>query len=216
MITAPDVEIDELRPHPRNYQRHPDDQLDEIARSISEHGYFRNIVVARDHTILAGHGVVEAARRLGHRTVPVLLLDVEADSPQALKVLVADNEISRLAEIDDRALTEMLREIMHEAETALDGTGFTPEQLAALTMVTRSADELADFDAAAEWVGMPEFEAADARIALAIYFDTEEDRSRFVDEHDDIEPHRHGDGARVWSARWPTREPLDLVSIGFE
>lgn len=217
MITAPDVAIDELHPHPRNYQRHPDDQLDEIGRSIVEHGYFRNIVVANDGTILAGHGVVEAARKLGHTHVPVLRLDVDPDSPQALKVIVADNEISRLADVDDRALTDMLREIMHEAETSLAGTGFTPEQLAALAMITRTADELNDLDAAAEWVGLPEFVTDDTvRALLSISFESYEDRAEFVKRHADVVPHFAGDESRTWSARWPARERDDLASIRFE
>jgi hypothetical protein len=145
----------------------------------------------------------------------VLVLDVDPDEPRALKVLVADNEISRLAEIDDRALTEMLREIMHDAETSLEGTGFTAEQLAALAMITRSAEELADFDAAAEWVGMPEFDTADARIGMLIQFDSTEERARFCAEKG-VEPHFQGEQRRVWSARWPTRERNDLVAVAFQ
>lgn len=216
MITAPDTAIADLRPHPRNYQRHPPDQLDEIARSITEHGYFRNIVVARGGVILAGHGVVEAAARLGHTTVPVLQLDIDPDSPEALKVLVADNEISRLAVVDDRALTEMLRDILESAETALEGTGFTAEQLAALALATRPSSELADWSAALEWVGLPEFAGdGQAALRLIVNFDSVEDRERLVAEYQlTIDVKR--DALGQWSTRWPWRPRDDRASIEYQ
>ena len=48
---------DQLKPHPRNYRDHPQDQIDHLIQSIRENGFYRNVVVANDNTILAGHGV---------------------------------------------------------------------------------------------------------------------------------------------------------------
>src|SRR5262245_17598198 len=98
---AETVKLDELRPHPPNYHAHPDDQLDHLVQSIREHGVYRNVVIAKDGTILAGHGVVEAARRDGMSELPVVRLPVAPDSPAALRVLAGDNELQRLAEVDD-------------------------------------------------------------------------------------------------------------------
>lgn len=50
------VDPKRLKPHPRNYRGHPDDQLAHIERSIRDNGVYRNVLVARDYTILAGHG----------------------------------------------------------------------------------------------------------------------------------------------------------------
>jgi ParB-like chromosome segregation protein Spo0J len=63
------VRLDSLKPHSKNYHYHPDDEIEHIMESVKEHGVYRNIVVAREGTILAGHGVVEAMRRLGIETV---------------------------------------------------------------------------------------------------------------------------------------------------
>jgi hypothetical protein len=52
------IAIKELKPHPRNYRSHPEDQLVHLVNSIKQHGFYRNVVVAKDNTILAGHGVV--------------------------------------------------------------------------------------------------------------------------------------------------------------
>jgi len=94
------VPVASLKPHPVNYRKHPEDQLRHIERSVKEHGFYRNVVVARDGTILAGHGVVLAAKRLKRDKVPVIRLPLAADDLRALKVLTSDNEISRLAEVD--------------------------------------------------------------------------------------------------------------------
>jgi ParB-like chromosome segregation protein Spo0J len=48
--------LTDLKPHPRNYRTHSDDQLKHLIQSIKEHGFYRNVVVIKDGTILAGHG----------------------------------------------------------------------------------------------------------------------------------------------------------------
>lgn len=124
--------IDRLKPHTRNYREHPADQLAHIKESIKRTGIYRNVVIANDGTILAGHGVVLAARELGVETIPVIELPIGPDDPTALKVLTGDNEIGHLGTIDDRRLSEILREIKTADITGLAGTGFSDERLAEL------------------------------------------------------------------------------------
>lgn len=206
------VSIDDLRPHPRNYQRHPEDQLVHLVASITEHGFYRNVVVSREGVLLAGHGVVEAARRMNLQIVPVRRLDVEFMSTAALKVLTADNEISNLAEIDDRMLTELLREIMSDGD--LLGTGFDEDQLSALVMITRPSSEIADKNAANEWLGLPEFEPDPTHPTLMIKFDDETGREVFmsmIGAERTISKH----GAQ-WNICWPLRDRDDVTSVRFE
>lgn len=207
--------IEDLTPHPRNYRDHPEDQLEHLVQSIRQFGVYRNVVVTQCGTILAGHGVVKAARLAGLEEVPVARVDLEPDSPAALKLLALDNEVSHLAVIDDRELTSILKDVMDGAEDGLLGTGFDEQMLANLVMVTRPASEIADFDAAAEWVGMPEFEGTTAAPRLIIQFDSEEDRERCV-EHLGVKPTFRGRGQRPWSAWWPPRERDDPSSVMIE
>lgn len=176
------VNISELHPHPRNYRGHPDDQINHLMESIKEHGFYRNIVIARDGTILAGHGVVKAVEKMGIESVPVIRLDVDSDDTRALKVLAGDNEIGKLGEIDDRALSEMLKEIKDFDIDGLLGTGYDEMMLANLAMVTRPASEIKDFDAAAAWAGMPEYEEGgdDKAIRVMVTFRSEEDKMKFA------------------------------------
>ena len=121
-----------LKDHPRNYRSHPADQLAHLVASIEAHGLYRNIVVARDLTILAGHGIAAAARIAGLKSVPCAVLELDPDEPRALKVLAGDNGVQHLAEDDDRALADMLRQIQETDPTGLLGTGYDETMLATL------------------------------------------------------------------------------------
>lgn len=205
------VKLATLKPHPRNYREHPEDQREHIKASIKTYGIYRNIVVAEDNTILAGHGVVEAAREMGLDSVPVIRLALAPDDPKALKLIASDNEISNLAIVDDRALTELLREVAHLDEDGLLGSGYNADQLAALAMVTRPKHEIENEDAAKEWLGMPDYDyAAGAPTKIIMSFETESDRQDFAQ--------RLGIAIseRTKSLWWPPREKEDPGSLRFE
>jgi site-specific DNA-methyltransferase (adenine-specific) len=118
-----DLDPRTLTPHPRNYRGHPPEQIEHLKASITEHGLYRNVVVARGDVILAGHGVVIATVELGVALVPVVRLDIDPDDPRALKLLAGDNEITRLADDDDGALAAILKELA-DSSVGLLGTGY--------------------------------------------------------------------------------------------
>jgi hypothetical protein len=169
-----------LTPHPRNYRKHPMSQLRHIIDSIESHGFYRNVVVAKDLTILAGHGVTEAAIEMGLARIPVIKMDIEPDDLRAIKLLTGDNEISNLSEVNDRLLTELLKEVMGDQQLGLTGTGFDADQLSSLLMVTRPISEITDKNEAAEWLGMPDWEVATAPLKIIVSFDNKEDRAAFA------------------------------------
>lgn len=180
-----DVALASLRPHPRNYKKHPTAQVTEIVASIREHGIYRPIVVARDGTILAGHGVAEACRALEIAIVPVTRLDIAPDSLAAIKVVVADNELTRLGESDNVALANLLEEI--NVAGALAGTGMDEASVANLLALTRVPDDFLGPDVTMnavtrEWVGMPECTSEDVPPfrSLTVLFTCEEDVREFA------------------------------------
>lgn len=208
--------VDALRAHPRNYRDHPEDQLAHIMRSIELHGLYRNIVVARDGTILAGHGVVDAARRLGIAEVAVIRLDVDPDEPRAIQVLTGDNEIANLGDINDRELVELLRGLTVDD---LLGTGFDEQQLNAYDFVSSPPSLIAPGDdtPGSEWVGLPGFEPlTDPRITIK-FLDLA-DRDRFVAEVLGVDHHinKHMSNDRIWTTWWPAKRNDDIDSIRFE
>jgi hypothetical protein len=205
------VAISSLRAHPENYRDHPDDQLDHIAQSLREHGQYRNVVVARDGTILAGHGVVQAAEKIGWTEVVVVRLDLDPADPVAVKLLVGDNEMGRLADVDDRLLSAHLKEVL-EADSLL-GTGFDEQMLANLVFVTRPMSEIRTIDEAAQWVGLPEFSSAGDDILLVLHFDDEEGRDKLIA---DLGVTVAKKMRQTWSGWYPAREKNDLASLRFE
>jgi DNA modification methylase len=120
------VETSRLHAHERNYRSHPKEQITHLQQSLKQFGFYRNVVVANDNTILAGHGVVEAAKANHVRRIPVVRLAIASDDPKALKVLVADNTLAFFAEDDADALAVLLNEL----DSDLLGTGFDLDDFA--------------------------------------------------------------------------------------
>lgn len=213
-----DLPTDSLKPHPRNYRKHPADQLEHLAASLKLHGQYKNIVLARDNTILAGHGVWEAAKLAKLPTVFVVALDLDANDPIALKLLAGDNEISNLAADNDRALSEILKEIQANDDIGgLLGTGFDELSLAALALTTRGRDEIASINEAAEWAGMPEFDGGDKWIKLVVKFTSEGDREAFMEKAD--LKHEFLSGSKsglIHTTIWPQEGKRDMGAVEFD
>jgi hypothetical protein len=210
------VPLASLRDHPRNYRLHPEDQISQLKSSLQEHGVYRNVVVARDGTILAGHGVVQAAREIGLTEIRVVRLPLDPESPAALRVLVGDNEIEHLAEQDDRLLTELLKELAEtEGEGGLAGTGYDEAMAANLAFVTRPASEIRDHDEAQHWVGMPDYGESPATVKLIVSFEHPDLRQEFMEKIGQDTPFaRSGETWSIWYP--PKTEREDLASLKFE
>ncbi|GIV52001.1 MAG: hypothetical protein KatS3mg038_2522 [Candidatus Kapaibacterium sp.] len=85
--------IDKLVPYARNARTHSDAQVAQIAASIREFGFTNPILVGSDGVIVAGHGRLEAARKLGMETVPVIVLD-HLTPTQRRALVIADNKLA--------------------------------------------------------------------------------------------------------------------------
>lgn len=180
-ITLPNlVALAELQTHPRAFRSFGENELAHVKQTIRDHGLYQSVVVARDNTVLAGQDVVEAARQLGLSHVPVTRLDVGPTDVAAMKVLIGDSERAQLADVDDRKLTDLLKEIIDVEPAALLGTGYEPRTLAALAFTTRASTEIESVDEAAHWVGMPEYDTLTrAASRLTVNFANDADRLDF-------------------------------------
>jgi DNA modification methylase len=111
------VSLTHLAPHPRNYRRHPESQIAKLTASLHRFGQGRSIVVQdgpESLLIVAGHGIVEAARRLGYTELRADILPASWTPEQIEGYLIADNLHWREA-IDDEAL---LATLLHEQQDA--------------------------------------------------------------------------------------------------
>lgn len=138
------VPIDDLRSHPQNPRR---GNLDVIKASIQRNGFY-GAVVAQKATkfLLVGNHRWQAAKELGHTTIPTLWLDV--DDATALRILLVDNRANDLADHNSRDLAKLLERLRDES---LDGTGYTDDDLAALindVLATPTEEDFGSMDAA--------------------------------------------------------------------
>lgn len=92
-----------LKPHPKNSRRHTARQIDMIAASIEEFGFAKPVLIDEDDTIIAGHGTVQAAIKLGMAQVPVSVARGWSDEDKRA-YLIADNRLHDLSAWDKNLL----------------------------------------------------------------------------------------------------------------
>jgi ParB-like chromosome segregation protein Spo0J len=84
---------DDLIPYANNSRTHSDTQVLQIASSIKEFGFLNPVLIDKDNGIIAGHGRVMAAKKLGLDTVPTLLVDHLTEA-QKKAYVIADNQLA--------------------------------------------------------------------------------------------------------------------------
>lgn len=140
--------IEALIPYARNSRTHSDAQVAQIAASIREFGWTNPVLVDGSNGIIAGHGRVLAARKLGFEQVPVIELAHLTESQKRAYVL-ADNKLAENAGWDDELLRIEL-EALQAAGFDLSLTGFADDELAALMAELAGNEGLTDDDAVPE------------------------------------------------------------------
>jgi DNA modification methylase len=119
--------IDRLLPYAANARTHPDEQVAQIAGSIAEFGFNVPCLVDDRGVLIAGHGRIVAAKRLGLQQVPVIRLDHLTDA-QARAFRLADNRIALNAGWNDELLSAEL-ERLKEDGVDLALLGFAEDEL---------------------------------------------------------------------------------------
>ncbi len=107
------VSLTHLAPHPRNYRQHPESQIAQLTASLRRFGQGRSIVVQdgpESLLIVAGHGIVEAARRLGYTALRADILPASWTPEQIEGYLIADNLHCREAVDEEAMLAALLQE----------------------------------------------------------------------------------------------------------
>jgi ParB-like chromosome segregation protein Spo0J len=120
-------QLDRLIPNARNARTHSEQQVAQIAASIAQFGFVNPVLVDPNNGIIAGHGRVLAARKLGYAEIPVIVLAHLNDNEKRALAL-ADNRVPLSAGWDK----EMLRlelEALAEAAYNLEVTGFDRDEL---------------------------------------------------------------------------------------
>ena len=122
--------VESLIPYVKNSRTHSDAQVAQIAASIKEFGWTNPILVDGDNGIIAGHGRLLAARKLGYKEVPTIEL-ADLTETQKRAYIIADNRLALNAGWDNEMLTIELNDLLADG-FALDILGFDPKELNAL------------------------------------------------------------------------------------
>tara|TARA_R110002020_G_scaffold74463_5_gene190462 strand:- start:877 stop:2229 length:1353 start_codon:yes stop_codon:yes gene_type:complete len=127
MLTPEQTPIDELQPYKNNARLHSDEQVEQIAKSIKEFGFLNPVLVDDQYTILAGHGRVMGAKKLGLDTVPTIQIKHLSES-QKKAYIIADNQIALNAGWDKNILKIEL-ESLADFDYPLEITGLSLDQI---------------------------------------------------------------------------------------
>ena len=123
------IPVAQLIPYAKNARTHDDAQVAQIAASIREFGWTNPILIDGDKGLIAGHGRLMAARKLGMDTVPCIELSGMTDT-QKRAYIIADNAIALSSEWDADLLSLELNDLhLEEFDMAL--IGFDANELSA-------------------------------------------------------------------------------------
>ena len=139
--------VTELIPYVNNSRTHSNEQVAQIAASIKEFGWTNPILVDGTNGIIAGHGRLLAARKLGYTEVPTIEL-ADLTETQKKAYIIADNRLALNAGWDNEMLTIELNDLLADG-FALEMLGFDPKELAAL-LEPEVIEGLTDEDAVPE------------------------------------------------------------------
>jgi len=144
--------IDEVHPDPANPRRISEGELEALTKSIREFGLIDPIIARReDMTVIGGHQRLLAARRLGLKTVPVVLADLTVDQARLLNLTL--NRIS--GDWDQELLARLVADLDPIEGIDLSLSGFEEDELSKLlksldSRERRERAESFDLDAAIE------------------------------------------------------------------
>ena len=166
MKNKPKIEMlktDTLIPYARNSRTHSEAQVAQIAGSIREFGFTNPVLIDADNGIIAGHGRIMAAHKLGLAEVPCIRLDHLTET-QRKAYIIADNKLALNSGWDEEMLGLELADL-READFDLSLIGF-------------SEDELGSFDI--QETGMPELSSDDKQPFQQITFTLHDDQAEDV------------------------------------
>jgi DNA modification methylase len=138
------IQLATLIPYINNSRTHSDEQVAQIAASIKEFGFNNPILVDRDSGIIAGHGRLQAARKLGLTEVPCVRLEHLTET-QRKAYIIADNRLALNAGWDNELLTIELNELLADG-FALEILGFDSDELKTLLDPLEPTEGLVDED----------------------------------------------------------------------
>ena len=164
-MKAPKIELRDITtliPYINNSRTHSDEQIAQIAASISEFGWTNPILVDGNNGLIAGHGRLLAARKLNMAKIPVIEL-AHLSETQKKALIIADNKLALNANWDNDLLMLELQQLNTD-EFNLSLLGFDEKELDALLNPITGTLGLTDEDAVPDIPDEPKTKLGDIYI----------------------------------------------------
>jgi DNA modification methylase len=146
------IDIESIIPFAMNSRLHSDAQVAQLAASIREFGFTNPVLIDEAKNLIAGHGRVMAARKLGLKSVPAILV-TGLDERKRRALVIADNKLAMNATWDEDVLKNELQDLAGDFGELM---GFSEEELEAMLQeATQIEDGLTDEDAVPELAADP-------------------------------------------------------------
>lgn len=87
------VEIEKIKPYEKNNKKHPQSQIDNVAKSIELYGFVQPLVIDKKNTIVIGHCRYLAAKQLGLTEVPCVYVN-NLSAAEVRKLRILDNKLN--------------------------------------------------------------------------------------------------------------------------
>lgn len=120
------IKTEKLTPYTRNTKKHPEWQIEKIARSIEEFGFNVPVLIDGSREVIAGHGRVLAAKKLGLESVPAIKVD-HLTEEQIRAFRIADNKIAESEWLEDDLKIELFE--LQEAGLDISVIGFDDAEI---------------------------------------------------------------------------------------
>jgi DNA modification methylase len=145
------VPVDALIPYALNSRTHSDAQVAQLAASIREFGFTNPILVDEQSNLIAGHGRLLAARKLGLTEVPAVVV-TGMDDRKRRALIIADNKLALNAGWDEEALRVEMEDLGADYGELM---GFSQEELSDILNAVEPTEGLTDEDAVPELPSEP-------------------------------------------------------------
>jgi hypothetical protein len=132
------AKIDSIKHPEKNPRRHPEKQIEALAKSISMFGQIRPVVIDENNEALAGNGLMEAMKKLGEKDVWAIKVTDLTDK-QKKKLMLVDNRLYSLGIDDYQTQMEFLKDVIGDTMD-FDIPGFDHDILETLVLGTREVE----------------------------------------------------------------------------
>jgi len=149
--------VSELIPYINNSRTHSEEQITQLVSSIKEFGFTNPILLAPDNSIIAGHGRLQAVKRLGHEEVPCIIVQ-GLTKTQIKALIIADNQLALNAGWDLEKLSVEIEGLKDE-DFNIDILGFEDDFIKDL--LNKENEGLTDEDAVPEILENPKTKIGD-------------------------------------------------------